>query len=404
MPQTGTRGDGSAATRKVASGDVICEDCGETNKPGTEFCIACGGYLGWQEQPASPSANEVTQPMQAAPAPRSAAPAAAPAGGSAQTTSPPARTPAGPPARPAAPPRQPLPGPGIQPAPPQQQSPAAGYPAADTTVAAPVEAAATGCPSCGRTVEPGRRFCGHCGHQLIMPGGAAVPAARQPTKRDTWWSRLWDSKDRAARRAFRRNLPPLYRWRRLVIIVLSLALVGGGLTLLHHSPKSFVMARYYDIKKRTDPIQPVNARTIPDGQSAGGTNPSALVDNTRGAWLMAWNAQTKGAPCGSTQTTPVIELWFDPVRVRGLEVWAGLAKEDKARLLQYRPKQIWIAYGGTCLPWSLADLDSQTVAFDTKVPVGSIRIGVESAWPPDQTPAQDVLGFSEIRVLARPKT
>ncbi|GAA3638742.1 hypothetical protein GCM10022236_46450 [Microlunatus ginsengisoli] len=388
----------------MASGDVICEDCGETNKPGTEFCIACGAYLGWQAQPASPSANEVTQPMQAAPAARSAAPAAAAATGSAPTTSPPARTPAGPPARPAAPPRQPLPGPGIQPAPPQQQSPAAGYPAADATVAAPVEAAATGCPSCGRTVEPGRRFCGHCGHQLIMPGGAAVPAARQPTKRDTWWSRLWDSKDRAARRAFRRNLPPLYRWRRLVIIVLSLALVAGGLTLLRHSPKSLVMSGYYNIKKTVVQVQPVNARTIPAGQSAGGTDPSALVDNTKGAWLMTWNAQTKGTPCGTPPTTPVIELWFDPIRVRRLDVWPGLAKEDPSRLLQYRPKQIWVAYGDHCQSFPIANVESVQLPLDTKVPVGSIRIGVESAWPPDQTPGQDVLGFSEIRVQARPRT
>ena len=41
-------------------GDVICEDCGETNKPGTEFCMFCGAYLGWQEQEPA-GANDVTQ-------------------------------------------------------------------------------------------------------------------------------------------------------------------------------------------------------------------------------------------------------------------------------------------------------------------------------------------------------
>ena len=39
---------------------MICGDCGETNKPGTEFCMFCGAYLGWQEQEPA-GANDVTQ-------------------------------------------------------------------------------------------------------------------------------------------------------------------------------------------------------------------------------------------------------------------------------------------------------------------------------------------------------
>ena len=379
---------------------MICEDCGETNKPGTEFCMFCGAYLGWQDQPNPPGANEVTQPLQAtqaAPTQASAAPVQA-------TPQRAANPPSPAPTSQSAAPR-----PAVQQAAATAQ--AGGQAAGPTTVqepvAAPVAAAApvvTACPTCGRTVEPGRRFCAHCGHQLVLPGQAGTPAARQPVTKDTWWSRLWNRKDRVARRSFRRSLPPLYRWRRVIIIVLSLGLIGGGLTLLHYSPKRFVAARYYDIKKTVVLVTPVNARTIPAGASTGGTDPSALVDNTKGAWLTTWTDQTKGSPCNSPQTTPVIELYFDPVRVRRVDVWPGLAADNPNRLLQYRPKDIWIAYGDTCVDSTIQNVETQQIELDTKVPVGSIRIGLVSAWPPDQTPAQDVLGFSEIRLMSRPRT
>ena len=92
------------------------------------------------------------------------------------------------------------------------------------------------CPTCERPVDEGRRFCGHCGTQFIGPGAGGAPLTRPVTKRDTWWTRLWNRKDRGARRAFRRSLPPLYRWRRVIITVLALLLIGGGLTLVGRSP------------------------------------------------------------------------------------------------------------------------------------------------------------------------
>ena len=60
---------------------MICGDCGETNKPGTEFCMFCGAYLGWQEQEPA-GANDVTQVLPAqppAPTPASAETPPAPA-------------------------------------------------------------------------------------------------------------------------------------------------------------------------------------------------------------------------------------------------------------------------------------------------------------------------------------
>ena len=84
--------------------------------------------------------------------------------------------------------------------------------------------------------------------------GTSAPVTRS-TQRSTWWTRLWDSKDRVARRAYRRSLPPLYRWRRVIIAVLALGLVGGGLAVVGRSPKAFVQARYYDVRRTLVPVK-----------------------------------------------------------------------------------------------------------------------------------------------------
>ena len=208
---------------------VICEDCGESNKAGAQFCLFCGAYLEWQDSDAE-EANEVTQ--QLPPVTRTSVPPAAP---------PPASTPApvaaaAPAARPAPPPT-PTPTQSTQPSQPVHQPTPV-----DLTPDEPVVSmagAAQGCPRCGRPIDPKRRFCAHCGEQFIKPGGDA-PVTRPTQKRDTWWSRLWDSKDRVARRAYRRSLPPLYRWRRVIIAILTLALIGGGLGACHGLDLPFV--------------------------------------------------------------------------------------------------------------------------------------------------------------------
>lgn len=259
------------------------------------------------------------------------------------------------------------------------------------------------CPACGRIVDDGRRFCGHCGQQFIGPGDGGTPLTRPVAKRETWWTRLWGSKDRVARRSYRRSLPPLYRWRRVIIVLVSLGLIGGGLALIGRSPKAFVLARYYDIKGTTVPIKAVTATIIPPDASAGGTKPEAMVDATAEAWQMAWSANTQGSACGATPATPVIQLEFARTRIRQIDLRAGLLANNPNRLMQFRPQNIWIAYGDQCVPFTLEDVERQPVALDTLVPVDSIRIGVQSAIAPAQPAgAQDVLSFTEITLLARP--
>jgi uncharacterized OB-fold protein len=396
----------SAAARKVASGDVICEECGETNKPGSEFCVFCGAYLGWQAKQNAVGVNEVTHPLpsqSAAPATEPApSRAAAAAGSQPLTQSQPQPTP-----RIAAPRESAGAGPlaAATPAAQAQSNPAQPM---TTTMAAPAPTASVvpSCPACGRPIEGRRRFCAHCGHQLIGPGsGAGAALRRPPAKRDTWWTRLWDSKDRVARRAYRRSLPPLYRWRRVIIILLALGLIGGGATLIGHSPKAFVLARYYDLKKSLVTVAPVTPTTIPPDASAPGTQPGSLVDNSAAAWQMNWSDTTQGSPCGVAPTTPVIELSFPRTRIRRIDLRAGLLDNNTYRVKQFRPKDIWIAYADQCVPFSLADVEFQQVPLDTKKAVTSLRIGVKTAYPPAQpADAQPLLAFTEITLKARPPT
>ena len=79
------------------------------------------------------------------------------------------------------------------------------------------------CPTCGR-VNPGtRRFCSRCGYSFVSF------EAPDPYAMTGSWGASEAAQDRAARREYRRSLPPLYRWRRVLIgvLVLVLATVGG---------------------------------------------------------------------------------------------------------------------------------------------------------------------------------
>ncbi|HEY5786646.1 MAG TPA: hypothetical protein VIT65_17910 [Microlunatus sp.] len=385
---------GPADARKGGIADVICGDCGETNKPGTEFCLFCGAYLGWEAQEKPAGANDVTEVQPVQPP----APAQVPTTRATQGTAPAAPV--------LAQPVRPLPT--VRPVPPPENAahpePArsAPQPSPVTSVMAPVPPPQpSGCPTCGRAIDPSRRFCGHCGEQFIWPGTSA-PVTRS-TKRSTWWTRLWDSKDRVARRAYRRSLPPLYRWRRVIIAILALGLIGAGLTVVDRSPKAFVLARYYDLRNVRVPVPGMTAEIIPPEASVPETTPDALVDGTAKAWQMAWTTATQGSPCRVTPTTAVIQLSFARTRIREIDLRAGLLENNPNRLLQFRPQKIWIAYADQCQDRDLKNVERQPVSIDTELPVDSIRIGVQSAFPPDQpTGQQEVLSFTEITLLSRP--
>ena len=185
--------------------------------------------------------------------------------------------------------------------------------------------------------------------------------------------------------------------------MLALGLVVGGLTVVGPSPKSFVMARYYDVRKDLVDLTGVTAVIIPPEATAPDTTPAALTDLTPLAWQMSWTPTTQGSPCGATPTTAVIQLSFNRTRIKEINLRAGLQKSNPNRELQFRPHNIWVAFANTCVPVELKDLDQQLVTLDTKVPVDSLRIGVVTAFAPDQPAGlQQVLSITEITLSSRP--
>lgn len=373
---------------------MVCEECGETNKPGTEFCLFCGAYLGWQ--------GSTTQTLPAQPA----VPAADPAPPAAPT-----------PTRPAQ--RQPVPVAPIAPAaslppapsthdrpaqpPPQRPGPVAPAPAAAVpSPAEPAAPVAPRCPRCGRPVEEGRRFC-RCGQQLAAPPSQATTRARR-SARLSWWDRLWDSKDRSARRAYRRSLPWFYRWRRVLITVLTLGLLGGGVVVIGGRPKEFVIARYYDLRGTTVALQSVTPVITPPEGSDPDTPPQALVDATGAAWSMRWTADTRGTACGPAPGTPVIEMTFAPTRIRAIDFRGGLLAADPDRNRQFRPREVGVVFGeGPCQTVTLQDLEFERIKIDSRSPVTTVRIGVQSAHPSTVPDGVDQrLSFTEITLRSRP--
>lgn len=361
---------------------MICEACGESNRPGTEFCAYCGSYLAWDPAVAPTTAPERTV-REAAPSaqPRPPIPAPAPVASAA---------PAAPAPRPAATPVA---------APPPVSPPA--QPPPPVAVAENVEAP---CPACGRLNPPSRRFCAKCGHQLLGDAPPARAAARSTsTQPGSWWSRRFDNRDRAARREYRRSLPALYRWRRVLVILGLLAGLVAGLAVAGRDPVGFVVARYHDVLGTLEPVEVTSVTVDPPDRTAPKSDPSTLIDRRESAWTMRWPPTTTEGQCGGAPGTGVILLGIPATRVRALRIRAGLPATDGRRLLQARPTRLGVTFGdGTCQALELTDAaEAQELPLDSQVPVDSIRIGIDRVISPGEN-GEPALSITEIEVLARP--
>ena len=353
---------------------MICEACGESNRPGTEFCAYCGSYLAWD--PSAPDKSMVR------PAPAGTAPAPAP--------STPVSTPPPAPIAPATPP------------PVVSQQPVARAPA----VAAAAAEAGSPCPACGRVNPPGRRFCARCGHQLTSGAVPAAPTSPAPVAArgfQAWWARRFDNRDRAARREYRRSLPALYRWRRVLI---GFGLIGGlvaGLAVAGRNPVGFVVDGYHDVRGTTVAVPVTDTAVEPPDATAAKSDPAALTDRTEAAWAMRWEPTAEDASCGGAPGTGVIVLSIAPTRIRAISVQAGLLATNGRRPLQARPLALGVVLdGGPCQRLDLADLaDEQKLELDSKVPVSEVRIGVDTAAPARED-GEPVLSITEITIRARP--
>jgi hypothetical protein len=235
-----------------------------------------------------------------------------------------------------------------------------------------------------------------------------VVASSPPTPATTrgfraWWARRFNNRDRAARREYRRSLPALYRWRRVLI---GLGLVVGlvaGLAVAGRNPVGFVVARYHDIRGTTVVVPVTGVGIEPSDATMPKSDPGALTDGTVAAWTMWWEPDAEGGSCGGVPGTGVAVLSIPPTRIRAIGVQAGLLATNGRRPLQARPLALGVVLdGGPCQRLELADTaDEQVLELDSGVPVSEIRIGVDAVAPPRED-GEPVLSFTEITVRARP--
>jgi zinc-ribbon domain len=338
-----------------------CSACGERNPAGTAFCLFCGVYLGWNEPGRGPASSSAGTPP--------AGTGTAPGSGAAAPVAPPTAPPDPVPSSPGAP-----------------------------------------CPHCGQPNPPDRRFCGRCGYPLVA---APVPTSRTPvpqtSERRGWWARWSNPDERRAKREYRRSLPPFYRWRRVLVTVGVVAAAALVLVVTGNNPVGYVHERWLDLTVDPVPIADVTATARPPGSVAPTYDVSKLPGERRDAWATDWPAGTTTLTgCGSTpnRTGRIVLGWDQPTRVRGLEVWAGVAAE-KGRLNQFRPRRLDVTYldhgAARCVELSLHDAaDGQRLSFDTGSDVTSLLVSVGSVFPPTAQPSTTLVAIGGIQVLHRP--
>jgi hypothetical protein len=196
-------------------------------------------------------------------------------------------------------------------------------------------------------------------------------------------------------------------------VLVTVAVVGSAvlvLVLTGNNPVGYVRERWRDLTVDPVPIANVTASPRPPGSVAPTYDISKLPGERRDAWATSWpTGSTTPSGCGTTppDTGRILLSWDQPTRVRGLEVWAGLAV-DRGRLNQYRPKRLDVSYVGSgaprCVELTLHDTaDGQRLTFDTGTDVASLVISVGDVYVPGAQPSRPLVALGGIQVLHRPE-
>lgn len=332
--------------------EVICEVCGTSNSPGTEFCTNCNSYLAWDRTAVPTPSGQPAKPTQSGPNPVQPPPQEWIAEATSAAASPASAS-------------------------PSQKGTAAGVP----TQEQPAYMEKT-CPNCGTVNLGTRHFCSHCGYRFSSSDPDRAAYTQVPPRSQA-------AQDRAARRAYRRALPPLYRWRRVILVVLLVALgLTAGLKL-GRDPVGIVKGGWYSLTRQYVSVQGIHATVEPSKATVRRSNPAAVVDGTTKAWTMNW-APRSTSDCAAPEGTGVVVLTLDgPARIRLIQVAPGLDKNNPQRAVQALPTLLGITFDdGKCNPVKLTNADGQQEIFlDSVAAVNKVRISIaQASVPPDGQP------------------
>jgi hypothetical protein len=123
-------------------------------------------------------------------------------------------------------------------------------------------------------------------------------------------------------------------------------------------------------------------QVVPPESTAANSDPAALVDGSVVEWTMNWSP-TQESACGPAAGTGVIVLSFPPTRIRQVQIFAGLDKDNPQRNLQRLPETMGLSFdNGPCEAITLKNTtDRQVFTVDSGKPVSQLLIGVASAFP-----------------------
>ncbi len=367
--------------------DLICEACGEPNPPGTQFCRNCNEFLAWDK---------------------------------ASTESPPTTTTSTAPTVPVTP--------VVAETVPISQQQTVSIPAVEQSAADQTYVDQTAvdqgyvdqgyvdqgyvdqgyvdqgyteiaCPTCGTVNPPTRRFCSHCGYSFVA-GQGTDPYVDW----GAWTPQAMAARDREAARAYRRSLPPLYRWRRVIIAVLVFALFIGFGALLQLGPVALAQDGWHRLTKQYETVSGVQVMVNPTTASAPDSNPQSLVDSSEQEWTMAWAPTGESPTCGAAPGTGTLIFTFPATRVRQVIIWPGLDADNPQRELQPQPQVIGIGFpDGSCHPATLkAKAEAQRIAVDSGAPVTQLRLGIASTYPPPAD-TRPLISLTEVTIRSYPE-
>lgn len=254
------------------------------------------------------------------------------------------------------------------------------------------------CPTCGRLLLPGRRYCG-CGAERTLStvtgsdraasdvNGRVAPAPALPTvlRRNRRFHTAMRAANNGARARFDAPLSASTRGARWAAGAVAVGLITSQVGGLGRESRHWAVTHVPFVSQLFYTGIPVHAVR----QTAGHTSaaPALMYGKSPKAWTTAWHA-TAISDCTALKNAPAAAaITFGGVyNVDLIAVQAGLSAHDASAAAQYRPKQLDISFtDGSCESLELANT-ANVQRFTVPESLGrqsrGAVVAIVSAYPP----------------------